>query len=70
MKMTSSNGAERWNVFFNQLHALVDSIKNRRTGDEDQTSYLHQDLGDSITTLHYLLNAYHFRDNDLTTINE
>ena len=68
--MTSSNEAERWNEFFNQLHALVDSIKNRITGDEDQTSYLHQHLGDSITTLHYLVNAYHFLDDDLTTINE
>ena len=68
--MTSSNEAERWNEFFNQLHALVDSIKNRRTGDEDQISYLHQHLGDSITTLHYLVNAYHFLDDDLTTINE
>ena len=68
--MTSSNEAERQNEFFNQLHALVDSIKNRITGDEDQTSQLHQHLGDSITTLHYLVNAYHFRDDDLTTINE
>ena len=42
IKMTSSNEAERWNEFFNQLDALVDSIKNRRTGDEDQISYLHQ----------------------------
>ena len=64
--MTSSNEAEIWNEFFNQLHALVDSIKNRRTGDEDQTSYLHQHLGDSITTLRYLVNAYHFLDDDLT----
>ena len=70
IKMTSLNEVERWNEFFNQLHALVDSIKNRRTGDEDQTSYLHQHLGDSITTLHYLVNAYHFLDDDLTTINE
>ena len=69
-KMTSSNEAERWNEFFNQLHELVNSIKNRRTGDEDQASYLHQHLGDSITTLHYLVNAYHFLDDDLTTINE
>ena len=58
--MTSLNEVERWNEFFNQLHALVDSIKNRRTGDEDQT-YLYQHLADSITTLHhYLVNAYHF----------
>ena len=55
---------------FNQLLALADSIKNSRTGDEDQTSYLHQHLGDSITTLHYLVNAYHFLEDDLTTINE
>ena len=48
----------------------VGSIKNRRTGDEDQASYLHQHLGDSITTLHYLVDAYHFLDDDLTTINE
>ena len=68
--MTSLNEVERWNEFFNQLHALVDSIKNRRTGDEDQTSYLHQHLADSITTLHYLVNAYHFLEEDLTTINE
>ena len=44
-KMTSSNEAQRWNELFNKLHALVDSIKNRRTGDEDQASYLHQHLG-------------------------
>ena len=69
IKMTSSNEAERWNEFFNQLHALVDSIKNRRTGDEDLT-YLHQHLGDSITTLHYLVNAYYFLEDDLTTINK
>ena len=68
--MTSLNEVERWNEFSNQLHALVDSIKNRRTGDEDQTSYLHQHLADSITTLHYLVNAYHFLEEDLTTINE
>ena len=68
--MTSLNEVERWNEFFNQLHALVDSIKNRRTGDEDQTSYLHQHLRHSITTLHYLVNAYHFLEEDLTTINE
>ena len=69
IKMTSLNEVERWNEFFNQLHALVDSIKKRRTGDEDQT-YLHQHLADSITTLHYLVNAYHFLEEDLTTINE
>ena len=68
--MTSSNEAERWNKFFNQLHVSVDSIKNRRTRDEDQPSYLHQHLGNSITTLHYLVNACHFLEDDLPTINE
>ena len=68
--MTSSNEVERWNEFFNQLRALVDSIKNRRTGDEDQASYLHQHLGDSITTLHYLVNTYHFLEDDLTSLNK
>ena len=68
--MTSSNEAERWNEFFNQLHALVDSIKNNRTGDEDETSFLHQPLGELITTLHYLVNTYYFLDDDLTTIKE
>ena len=70
IKKTSSNEVERWNEFFNQLHALVDSIKNRRTGVEDQASYLHQHFGDLITTLHYLVNTYHFLEGDLTTINE
>ena len=70
IKMTSSNEGERWNELFSQLHALVHSVKNRRTEDENQTPYLHQHLGDLITTQHYLVNAYHLLDDDLTTIKE
>ena len=60
--MTSSNEAEKWNEFFNQSHSLVDSIKNRRIGDEDQASDSHQHLDDSITALYYLVNTYRFLD--------